>query len=112
VRPSHVPAGFFVEGGEGWNVPVGYNLKDPNRTNVQVGHTVSAPVDAQVGVGASIGTVFSRSTGVGVTLLGLGEFPGGLFSLDEATINALCTQAAWRKQKKVTLTDTNPEELD
>jgi len=111
-NPPVVPIGFTLEGEWGVNTPLGYMLKWPTVRNTPVGCAYAAPADTPCGLGCAIGTVDARSVGAGTTILGLGEFGLDFLVLDAPAISALAAEAAHRKQKVVTLTGTDPEELD
>jgi hypothetical protein len=111
-NPPVVPVGFTLEGESGANTPLGYMLKWPTVRNTPVGCAYATPADTPCGLGCTIGTVYAQSVGLGTTIFGLGEFGLDFLVLDSPALSSLAAEAAHRKQKMVTLTGTDPEELD
>jgi len=107
-----VGGGFSILGDHAVNIPAGHTLKNATVGNTPVGHTCAAPHDRGVQVGYLLGRLETESNTVGVWILGMSEYPVEFIPLDDDTIDNLSAEAAWHKQKSVTLNGTTPEDLD
>ena len=107
-----VGTGHTMQGMKALNVPCGFNTKTAFLRANPVGYTIADPEDVTIKVGYQSGQLEIESNSAGVWILGLTEYQIDFLSLDETTIANLSSEAAWHKQKNVTLDGTDPEDLD
>ncbi len=109
---SLIGAGYPIRGGSLINHPVGHLIKCPATSNAPANFYIANPHDGRIKIGFGLGTGESRYACVGASIMGLTETAVDLLLLDDAALDALCTEVAVHKQKQVTLNGTTPEELD